>query len=311
MNKIKVKQIEEISTSDVVLSNELKVTDAVGAIKNDTQDSQGHTIASDGYYAIPKGTTMNNFLTEVFSKDKYPTKTDPSITITTNAIEVEIGTIRSIPITSKSNPGSYTYGPATGVVFNKDAKYELLGGIAKIENEDVDKVITFPDIHCIGNIDGYVTASHTQGAIPKTRLGNPYPSERIQAASKSVQKRLVNIYRGVFIGTLEELVRDVSDLDSAKIRTLNINKPVAGRTEYTNTVSGTGTLIIAIDNTSPLNVTGVKLTNQSDADVEVPKLSGTVNVAGANNYSPTAYKVWAYSSEALTKGTKYGIIIGR
>jgi hypothetical protein len=52
----------------------------------------------------------------IMAARKLPTRTDPSVTITSEEDEsYEVGTQVNLSYKATLNPGSYTYGPATGI----------------------------------------------------------------------------------------------------------------------------------------------------------------------------------------------------
>ena len=177
-----------------------------------------------GSVTIPTATenmSLQDLLLNAFSEEKNPTTTDPTFSITsTNIGSKEVGERVSIKFGVSTTPGSYSYGPETGVVwsnFSATFNGQTITGSSGTFNEI--QVTDDTNLSITG------TADHNQGAIPVTNLGNPYEDGRIPAAtSVSATKGTLKGYRKMFFGTVEEKVNP----NSSVIRALSGVKDSSG-----------------------------------------------------------------------------------
>lgn len=119
-----------------------------------------------------KGKSVKEVLASILAKEAYPSKTDPSVTISGESGygTFEIGTVKNLAYTGNLSAGSYTYGPATGIEATSwsasctgvtETKSTKSGTFQNVVAEATAKTVT-------------VTATYGDGAIPVTNLGNPY-----------------------------------------------------------------------------------------------------------------------------------------
>ena len=176
------------------------------------------TVPSSGSGTIDSsGKNVKDVLASILAKEKNPDITQPSASMSSsNMKEQEVGTNIAIQYSISTDPGSYTYGPDTGVTFS--------GHKATFNGETVTGASgTFTSVQVTDTTNLSITGSvnYSDGAIPKTNLGNNYTSGQIKAGTKTLSKGTLTGYRNWFYGyKAGGATIDVSALDSAKIRAL-------------------------------------------------------------------------------------------
>ena len=263
------------------------------------------TVPASGSGTIEsRGKNIKNVLDTILAKEKNPSTTQPSYSISlSNAGAKEVGTKVSPAYTGSFNAGSYTYGPATGCT----ATYSVTNGSETLTTKDG----TFSEI-TVGDDTNYSvtgTCTYTAGAIPVTNLGNEYAAGKINAGSLSRTTSKITGYRAWFCGykangTANPTSQD--DMTSAFVRALGTSQngsfPSTMNTNQMQQMyfaAPTGRVSkIAVSNA----VNGAPLT--------VTKASFTVNVEGANGYTAQAYDLF-YVSNAVAEGgaSKWNITV--
>lgn len=258
-----------------------------------------------------KGKSIADVLTEILSKRLQPSSpTQPSISgfNLSGAKAVEAGTkLASASYTAGSlNPGSYQYGPETGVAATNWVVQRITdGGTEQIASVDAASLDAQTDNNggagfVIGDEGGdnvvsslkyTATATHGAGVTADDNLGSDSdPAVAIAAGTKSKTTGAYTPFRNYFYGATAEKPA----LDSAYIRGLTkSNKAYAAGTITINVASGTQRVCIACDATK----TGVtKVINQTamNADVTSTFVQTTVDVEGAEGYTAKSYKVWTF-----------------
>ena len=157
---------------------------------------------SSGSVTIPTETndmSIQDLLENAFSEEKNPTITQPSTSVTlTGAGAKEVGTEFTPSYSVGFNPGSYQYGPATGVTATAYAVTDTNSGSASTQTGSFTQ-FTVEDGT---NYKVSVTTTHTAGAVPKTNLGNDYASGQIQAGTKTASSSAVTGFRSMFAGAV-------------------------------------------------------------------------------------------------------------
>lgn len=258
-----------------------------------------------------KGMSVAEVLTEIFSKRLQPTITaQPSVgTFTlTGAGAVEAGTkVASAAYSGASlNAGSYTYGPATGViatswkverVTNAGSKQVATQEAAALtegtdDNDGAGFVIGDEDgENAVASLKYKVTATHGAGVVANDNLGSPSsPEVKIVAGTKTKETASYTPYRNYFYGSTAAK----PDIDSAYIRGLTKSgKAYAAGTITVNVKAGDVRVAIAcIDGKK--GVTKVINESAMNADVTDTFVKSSVQVEGANGYAAKKYNVWVY-----------------
>lgn len=275
-------KVEELSNKEwtaetVKFTTDLTITANVGV----------HTIDSSGSKTLATtGKSVKQVMDLLFSEEKNPTITQPYVNLSSSTMGAkEVGT-SIIPVyTASLNPGTYKYGPATGVTASSWIITDTNGG-SKTESSG-----SFEEFQVIDNTSYKITAvaQHTEGTIPLTNLGNEYAAGKIQAGSKTKQVGTITGYRNSFYGTLE----DKGELTSTVIRTLGkSNKALSNGSTFNITIP-VGALRVVIAYPAILrNLTSVSDINGLGAEIVTSFTEIRVNVEGANRYQTIEYKVY-------------------
>lgn len=300
------------SADNVYLSSDITMAGNYTAVGNLTKSQNGTATFST------KGKTVSEALTEIFTKKLQPSKSEPAVTISlADAKAVEAGTTVSPSFTGTLSAGSYTYGPATGVVATEWTVTEV--------GKETNATKTVTAAKATGTFDAFkiaagqsykvtATAKHGAGVVAKDNVGgNSNPEVKIAAGSKTGTSGAYTGYQqGYFIGTVTTKPGTVT---SAIVRGLGTKKNgnyAAGNVNITVPV-GAAAIIIACPATS----TGMKkvLNTTVNADMTESFAKQTVKVAGADGDVASAfakdYNVWVYTpAEAYGSTAALTITLG-
>lgn len=276
---------EAVSTSDVAVSKDIKVTVDVGNYK------KGDTISATDL-------NLQSFLENMLSQDSNPVATQPSITATlANAGAKEVGTQFTPSYTTSFNAGKYVANgttQASGVTATSYAISDTNSNSATTANGTLPAFTVEPST----NYKVTATVNYGDGAIPKTYLGKDYPAAQIKAGSKSATTSAVTGFRAVFYGykNASSIIADPTAITSNQIRALTVaqNFPASIATNQMQQMffaapkGKYSTLAVANSvNGAPQTVT--KITD--------------VMVNGANNYAAAAYDVFYVSNASADSGS--------
>ena len=270
------------------------------------------TKSANGTSTLPaKGKSVAAVLTDILSKRLQPSITaQPSISgfALTGAKAVEAGTsLANANYTAATlNPGSYQYGPETGVEAS-NWKVERITdqGTEQVASQDAASLTAGSDNNggdgfVIGDQGGEgvvnslkykLTVTHGAGVTADDNLGDDSsPAVSITAGSKTKETSAYTPFRNVFYGASTTK----PTLDSAAIRALTpTGKAYAAGSLTINVPAGAQRVVIACDATK----TGVtKVINQTamNADVTATFAKSTVPVEGAEGYTAINYNVWVF-----------------
>lgn len=264
----------ETGPDDVLFPTGLKTTYAIGKVK--LENGMGTLVE-------PGGTLADFF--NVFIDEKNPTTVQPSVSLSfPQADAYEVGEKITPSYSASLNPGSYTYGPATGVTVESWEVTDSKGNTADTASG------SFPEIQVTDGMSYTVTAKaeHTAGADPVTNTGNKYEAGKIPAGSKKKTSGAVTGYRNTFYGTLTEK----GTLDSGKIRGLNQSKKaLADGNKFTITVPVGALRVVFAYPATLRDVTGVK-DDAMGMPIETGFTKSTMDINGANGYDTASYKVY-------------------
>lgn len=198
------------SASNVYFDEDFTFTKAIGTV----------TIPSSGSQVVAAtGKNLKEFFAGLFAQEQNPTTTQPTAALNSSNIGAkEVGTNIDLNFSFATNPGSYSYGPSTGVTFsnhsatfNGENKTGTSGTFTTYQVKDGDNL----------TITGSCESS--QGAMPKTNIGNDYPTGRIQAKTFSnLTKGTLTGYRAWFCGYKNgtNALADPTAITGAQIRAL-------------------------------------------------------------------------------------------
>ena len=240
------------------------------------------------------GKSVEEVLKKLMAEEVNPSTTQPSATLDSDNIGAkEVGTNIAIKYNISTDPGSYTYGPATGVTFsNYQATFngETLTGASG----------TFPNVQVTDTMNLSISGSvnYSDGVIPKTNLGNEYKNGQIKAGTKSLSKGTLTGYRNWFYGyKAGGATIDVANLTSANIRALT---PQNGSFPGTISTNKMQQMFFAIPKGKKTDVSVAN--NVNGAPCTVTKVTD-IMVEGANGYTAIAYDIWYVNNAAPDGGS--------
>lgn len=261
------------------------------------------TVPSSGAGTISAaGKNVKEVLASILAEEKNPGTTQPaaSVKITSGNGTFEIGTHKNISYQASLSAGSYTYGPATGVVAGTVT--------ASFDGKTKDGATgTFENVIADGTKELTVSITHNEGAVPNTNLGNPYAGGKIAADTKSAKasQTLVGV-RYMFWGPV---TTDI-ELNSANIRALGHKKAVGnGVLDTFGAGADAKKVIVAVP--ADKKITKVLMPSALNADVTAlfVKQGTQVDVEGAESYTAAKYDVYVYQPASIDAGETYGVTI--
>lgn len=240
-----------------------------------------------GSVTIPaNGKSVAGLFIDSLAEAKDPTVTQPSVSISlTGSGAKEVGTNVTPSYTVSFNKGSYQYGPDTGIT----ATYAVSDTDSHTATAASGSFAAFT----VGDSTNYkvsVTATHTEGAIPKNNLGTEVPGKKIAAGSKSANSGAVTGFRNSFWGGVKS---KAGTPDSATIRGLAGKRGGtigAGNTGDAQESVGDMRVIIAVP--APRTINSIKDVNGLNAEAFSAFTHITVDVEGANGYEAKSYNVY-------------------
>ena len=247
------------------------------------------TVGSTGSKTLDTtGKNVKQVFDMIMASEKNPTITQPSVSITCSQMgNYEVGTQVTPQFSVALNAGNYQYGPATGVAATTYA-------VTDTDDHESDQASgSFPQL-TVEDGENYsisATVTHTEGAVPKTNLGNDYAAGKIAAGSKSGTKGTITGHRKSFYGTTTDKGAATT---SAIIRGLAGKSSGALRNGSTFTVPiPVGALRVLIAYPATLrDITSIKDVNGMNAEIKSGFALSRVQVEGANAYSAIEYKVY-------------------
>lgn len=258
------------------------------------------TIPSSGSKTLSTtGKNIKQVFDMIVAEEKNPSTTQPSATLNSSNIGAkEVGTNIAIAYSFSTNPGSYTYGPATGVAFSDyEATFNgetLTGASGKFTSIQVTDSTSL-------SISGKCSSS--EGAIPLTNLGNPYEAGKIAAKSYTPTRGTLTGFRGWFYGYYNgtQAIADPAAITSAQLRAFG--------TKQSFPTSMNTTQMQQMFFAAPKGrVSSVSISNAvNGAPLTVTK--GTCSVEGANGYDAVEYDLF-YVANAVAEGgdSKWNIV---
>ena len=281
------------NAKNVYFDGDFTYTNAIGAI--------GAPSGGSGKLAA-SGKSVEEFMASILAKEANPTTTKPaaSVKITSGNGTFEIGTRKNVAYTASLSAGSYTYGPATGVV--ADTITASFDGQTK-----TGATGTFENVIADGTKTLSVSITHNEGAVPKTNLGNPYADGKIAAGTKTAtaSQTLVGV-RHMFYGPMTT----DAELNSENIRKLTHSQAKTGTIGTFGAGAGAVKVVVAVP--ASMNVTKVLMPSAMNADATASfvKQAGSVQVEGAEGFTAAAYNVWVYKPASIDSTETYAVTIG-
>lgn len=261
------------------------------------------TIPSSGSKTLATtGKNIKQVFDMLTAEEKNPTTTQPTVTLASNNIGAkEVGTNIAVAYAFNTNAGSYTYGPATGVTFS--------GFTATFNGEEKSgQTGTFTSVQVTDTTNLTITGTcdSSEGAIPKTNLGNDYASGKIAAKSYSPSKGTLTGYRGWFYGYYNgtQALDDATAITSDQLRAFGV-KTAFPATMDTNQMQQ---MFFAAPKGKVKSISIANAVNGAPLTVK----TSTVNVEGANKYAAIEYDLF-YVSNAVAEGgsSKWNITVNK
>ena len=281
----------QVDASQVMFSQDLVFTEQFGKY-----------VPSGGKVTVPaNGDSLLEVLLNAFATDSNPSITQPSVNISSSNFKAyEVGTNVTPSYTATLNPGSYQYGPATGITATS---WSVVDNAAE-PNTLTTASGSFPQMQVVDGTSYSITAtaSYGAGAIPNTALGQEYADGQIKAGSKSATKGTITGYRNGFYGTTT--TQSSGTFESENIRALTAtNKAVTAGTVWNISIPVGARSVIFAYPSSVRDVNSVQDANGLNAEIKTAFTQVLVNVAGANGYNPIEYKVY-YTNYANANDTQ-------
>ncbi len=277
------------NAENVYFGSDMTFTTAVGTI----------TIPSSGSATVAStGKNVKQLLESIFAEEKNPTTTQPSVSLTFNQRgSYEVGTSITPTYSATLNPGSYQYGPATGVTATSWSVTDTNSGSASTASGSFTAFTVADDT----NYKITATATYGDGAIPTTNLGNEYATGQIKGGSKSATSAAVTGYRKPFWGYKTTAELDMDGLTSAQIRGLGQSGNSQGALPTSYTVVNPMQIVFAAKKGVKNSLT-VANASAGNAPVDFTKITD-VMVEGINGHTAAAYDVWYAEFAAPLAGT--------
>lgn len=293
----------DLTTDDITMAENITLAGNYTQIGNWTKTQNGTAVKEVA------GMTLTEMLKNIFTATLQPTITaQPSINgfNLTGAGAVEAGTsIAAANYTEATlNPGSYQYGPATGITaeswkverVTNAGSTQIAAGATLPAGSDNNGGSGFiigdrGGENVVSSLRYRATVQHTAGVTAHDNLGgDSSPVVAIAAGSKNKQTNAYTPYRNYFYGATV----DKPTLDSAYIRGLTkSNQAYRAGTITINVPAGANRVCIACIATAA-GVTQVINETALNADVTGTFVKSTVRVEGANGYTAIDYNVWTF-----------------
>lgn len=258
------------------------------------------TIPSSGSKTLSTtGKNIKQVFDMIVAEEKNPSTTQPSVTLNSSNIGAkEVGTNIAIAYSFAPNPGSYTYGPATGVTFS--------GYEATFNGETLTGASgTFTSMQVVDDTNLSISGkcASSEGAVPLTNLGNPYEAGKIAAKNYTPSKGTLTGYRGWFYGYYNgtTAIADPAAITSAQLRAFGT------KTNFPTTMN-TSQMQQMFFAAPKGRVSSVSISNAvNGAPLTVTK--GSASVEGANGYTAAEYDLF-YVANAVAEGgdSKWNIV---
>lgn len=273
----------EIDATAVTLTKDITATYSFGKYQPD----------ASGSVVIPaEGKTLEEFLQGALAQEKNPTITQPTAVLNSSNIgSKEVGTNIQIDYSFATNKGKYSYGPDTAVTFsdyqvtfNGETLTGSTGRFASVQVTDTTNL----------SITGSCQSS--DGAIPKTNLGNDYAAGKIVGKTFNVSKGTLTGFRGWFYGYYNgtNAIADASAITSESLRAFGV-KTSFPTTLTTNKMKQ---MFFAAPKGRKASLTISNAVNGAPLTVQ----KASVMVEGANKYKAVEYDLFYVSNAVAESG---------
>lgn len=291
--------------TDIIMKNDYVFTTPMGTV------TAAMIKAGNGSYTKKAADdSMADFFGSLFGEaNNAPKITQPSVSISlTGAGAKEVGESFTPAYSVAFNPGSYEFGPATGI----EATYAVSDTASHTAATATGSFAAFT----VGDNTNYkvsVTATHTAGAQPKNNFGKETYNNgtvdvaipgKIAAGTKTASSAVVTGYRKPFWGSV---VSKEGEPTSAVIRSLAGTKNgaiAAGNTGDAVEALNAYRVIIAVP--APRTISSIKDVNGLNAEAKSAFKETTVEVEGKDGYTAKTYNVYYKdNAEACNKENRW------
>ncbi len=266
---------------------------------------------SDGH-RFPAGTTLTTILNALMRKEiPAAVASQPALSLTINpSAAVECGTTITPTVTPKFTPGSYKFGPDTGVRCTKYILQETsTDASAPVERTNGEQPTAYKATEAVtvpeGTLTYNATVTHTEGAAANSSFGTPNNEVKIAAGNKAASLAVTGQRMLFYVAdTQENKVTDSAGVRGLASKKLN---PQNGTTFDIALPEGARRVIIAY----PKKLRAVTDIKQMSTNMSA-KGSFTeteIQVEGANKYKPCAYRVYTYVSAAPMNADTFKVTI--
>ena len=309
----------------------------------------GNIKLSDGELPAA-GKSVKTLMDNIFTKELYPSKTLPSYTFTSIGSQglKEVGDTYAVPgaTFTYTGTGSYTYDPkdaackvsansvtiartTSGEEATKTNSAEIVkNGTLALDNGSAG--VTFLDYESRKTYSFTCTASHSEGVMPKTNLGNDYPTARISAtdgwsSGPTTASATYYGYRNFWIGSVADGTTAIDEtfvkknLKAVKSAAKNFQVTSAGSSstsgyERIELVAGAKRIILVLPAAGNYKrarkqvlLKSASNTPITDSYVSIGQIDVSGKVAGQNQMK---YNVYVYQPAAIGAGEVHDIQIG-
>ena len=277
---------------------------------------------------IVKGTSLEALFSGMLQQELEPSASIPTASISVSGGSGEVGSTYTLPTATLTidSVGSYTYGPDTGITFAAN-NVELKQGSNSKKNENTMGLNSTLKLQATDTETRYTdtaksytftaTATHTEGAVPVTNLGNARPDAKIASDSIAIDSKTATFsgYRKAFAGGTT-----AATIDSAIVRAMTATKTSKTSMDSQNealeftAAAGATKVFFAYPatwtGTPYFEMFGLAWAENSDivakSDIQVADARGTINgeLQGA-----TAYKLYAWELDTplQAESTKFRV----
>ena len=203
------------SAENVFFTEDFTFTKAIGTV----------TIPSSGSKVVPAaGKNMKDFFAGIFAAEEYPSTPSTSASITSSNIGAkEVGTNIAVAYSFSTSAGNYKYGPSNNGVTWSDYS-ATFNGETKTASSG-----TFTSVQVTDDTNLTITGSckNSQGAMPKTNIGNDHAAARIAEKTwTGLSKGTLTGYRAWFCGYKngDNALSDPTKITGDQVRALGTSK---------------------------------------------------------------------------------------
>lgn len=267
---------------------------------------------------IAAGTSLQSMLMDMLSQRLQPANpTNPAASITlymdgatkkSTAGAVEVGTTVTPSYTASLSAGSYTYGPATGVVASSysvtsTGRKTVDGATAETVEDSATTATGSFTSFVVDDDTNYklsVSIPHNEGVVAHDNLGSlSNPEKKIAAGTKTKDSGAITGFRSIFYGyKAGGATLDVANLTSAQIRALGNSATTTKPTSMTT--NKMQQIFFAFP--ASMNVGKPVVKDATNGAPQTVSDKVTVQVEGKDGFTAVDYDVYYVNNAAAAGG---------